>query len=177
MSVIDHDCFPSEDLLHMARQTVKSLKPYLENIVKMKPMLRQYYPTIEDFRKHRRTWERDVFIPSIENAAERTRCLEAWRRKGEKKRHPTILEADQKVLAPLTKLFDDIVHQIYMKTGNKRARDRGDDWQLYDTPPEVTKFGIQLMQRFFPEAKTVAEVCAGNGEMVTVLQDRTRLQG
>jgi hypothetical protein len=98
MSVIDYDCFPNEDLLQMARQTVKTLKLYLENIVKIKPMLLEHYPTIDIFRKQRNTWERDVFIPSIENIAERTKYLEAWNRKRDKKKRSNCFAGGPKVV-------------------------------------------------------------------------------
>ena len=168
MSVIDYNCFPNEDLLQMARQTVKTLKPYLENIVKIKPMLLEHYPTIDIFRKQRNTWERDVFIPSIEDIVERTKYLEAWNRKRDKKRDPTVLQADQKLLKPFTKLFDDIVYQVYIKTGNKRARDREDEQLLYETPEHITEIGVDILKQLFPGAKTIVECCAGIGNMVNV---------
>ena len=170
MSVIDYDCFPNEDLLQMARQTVKTLKPYLENIVQIKPMLLEHYPTIDIFRKQRNIWERDVFIPSIENIAERTKYLEAWNRKRDKKRDPAVLQADQKLLKPFTKLFDDIVYQVYIKTGSKRARDRENEELLYETPEHITEIGVDILKQLFPDAKTIVECCAGNGNMVNVLK-------
>ena len=80
------------------------------------------------------------------------------------------MQADQKLLKPFTKLFNDIVYQVYIKTGSKRARDREDEQLLYETPEHITEIGVDILKQLFPGAKTIVECCAGNGNMVNVLK-------
>jgi hypothetical protein len=172
MSVIEEDLdgFHNEELLHMARDTVKSQKPFLEDIARICPHLQKLYPTKADFLKQRRIWEKHVFIPLVEDDQERQRLHEAWQR--QRTQYNEHLKKDQALLKPFKDRFDNIAYHIYKPTGNKRARsDPAEEKEIYDSPRELTEIGIGLLKQYFPDCKTVVECCAGNGEMVNVLTE------
>ena len=165
--------FPSDELLQLAKQTTSSQDKFLANIDKLKQQCLRFFPKKEDFLKQRTKWDSLVFIPSIDDVATRDRVFDLWRKKGTK--HRTNAAAENKELAEelktFDKMFEDITNQIYGMPSNakKRSRDLRDEWQLFETDRADTEFGIKLLKKLFPNAKTIFEPCCGYGAMANVL--------
>ena len=174
--------FRRESLLALAQAIVSSRGSYAADIANFKQEWMSSFGDgrtckREDFLSERGTWDVNVFIPSIKDDVRRERVFYLWKQKGTKSRSGNARKENKELAKELTTfdhIFTDIANQMFgvPKSGFKRPRDDAEDeQQLYETGPEETEFGIKLLKRLFPHAKTILECCAGNGAMVQALKE------
>eukprot|EP01035_Chromulina_nebulosa_P006219 gene6219-8412_t len=173
--------FRRESLLALAQTIVSSRGSYTADVAVFKQEWINSFEDgrackREDFLSERGTWNINVFIPSIKDDTKRERVFYLWRQKGTKNRSVNARKENKelaKELAAFDHIFTDIANQMFgvPKSGFKRPRDDAEDeQQLYETGPDEIEFGIELLKRLFPHAKTILECCAGNGAMVRALE-------
>ena len=178
---MSQNSFKRESLLELALLIVSSRDSYSADIANYKQEWLNSFEegTIckrDDFLKERGTWDINVFIPGITDEVKRERVFYLWRQKGTKNRTGNARKENKELaeeLAAFDDVFNDIANQMFgvPKSGFKRPRDNAEDeQQLYETGSEEIEFGIEVLKKLFPLAKTILECCAGNGAMVRALE-------
>lgn len=179
---MSQNTFKRESLLALAHLIVSSRDSYSADIANFK---QEWLDSFEegrickrdDFFKERGTWDFNVFIPGIIDEVKRERVFYLWRQKGTRNRIGNARKENKelaKELAAFDDVFNDIANQMFgvPKSGFKRPRDDAEDeQQLYETGPKEIQYGIKLLKKCFPHAKTILECCAGTGVMVNALKD------